>query len=53
MRIAIIGTGISGLSSALLLDRYVDIDVYEKATRIGGHSNTYTQPIEQLYDNTY
>ncbi|MBL6602629.1 MAG: FAD-dependent oxidoreductase [Alphaproteobacteria bacterium] len=40
MRIAIIGTGISGLSSALLLDRYVDIDVYEKATRIGGHSNT-------------
>ena len=40
MRIAIIGTGISGLASALLLDRYIDIDVYEKDARIGGHSNT-------------
>jgi predicted NAD/FAD-binding protein len=41
-RIAIIGTGISGLGSALLLHPEHDITVYEKAARIGGHSRTVT-----------
>ncbi len=41
-RIAIIGTGISGLGSAYLLHRDHDITVYEKAPRIGGHSRTVT-----------
>jgi predicted NAD/FAD-binding protein len=39
-RIAIIGTGISGLSAAWLLHGRHDITVYEKAARIGGHSRT-------------
>jgi predicted NAD/FAD-binding protein len=40
MRIAIIGTGIAGLSAAWLLNQRHDITVYEADDRIGGHSNT-------------
>ncbi len=38
--IAIIGSGISGLSAAWLLSRSADVTLYEKALRPGGHSNT-------------
>lgn len=41
-RIAIIGTGISGLGSAFLLNPQHEITVYEKEPRIGGHSRTVT-----------
>src|SRR5689334_6278006 len=41
-RIAIIGTGISGLGAAYILNRRHDITVYEKQDRIGGHSRTVT-----------
>lgn len=41
-RIAIIGTGISGMSAAWMLAPDHDITVYESASRIGGHSNTVT-----------
>ena len=41
-RIAIIGTGISGLGSAYLLHPQHEITVYEKAARVGGHSRTVT-----------
>ena len=40
MKIAIIGTGISGLGAAYLLHPHHDVTVYEKDTRIGGHSRT-------------
>jgi predicted NAD/FAD-binding protein len=39
-RIAIIGTGISGLTVAWLLHRRHDITVFEREDRIGGHSHT-------------
>lgn len=39
-KIAIVGTGISGLGAAYLLQRENNITVYEKAARIGGHSRT-------------
>lgn len=39
-KIAIIGTGISGLSAAWLLARHHNVTVYEAAYRVGGHSNT-------------
>lgn len=39
-RIAIVGTGISGMSAAWLLSQRHDVTVYEQADRIGGHSNT-------------
>jgi predicted NAD/FAD-binding protein len=41
-KIAIVGTGISGLGTAWLLHPHHEITVYEKAPRIGGHSRTVT-----------
>ena len=40
MKIAIIGSGISGLTSAYLLDPQHDVTVFESGDRIGGHTNT-------------
>jgi predicted NAD/FAD-binding protein len=40
MRIAIVGTGISGLVCAHLLHPHHDITVFEAADRIGGHTNS-------------
>jgi hypothetical protein len=39
-RIAVIGTGISGLAAAWLLSQRHDVTVYERDRRLGGHSNT-------------
>jgi len=40
MKIAIIGSGISGLTAAYVLNRKHDITVFEKSDRIGGHTAT-------------
>jgi len=40
MRIAIVGTGVSGLVAAHKLHREHEIVVYEAAARLGGHSHT-------------
>jgi predicted NAD/FAD-binding protein len=40
--IAIIGSGISGMSAAWLLSQRHDVTVFEKDARTGGHSNTVT-----------
>jgi len=45
-KIAVIGAGISGLSSAWLLSKNHDVRVYEKNSWIGGHSNTQIVPTE-------
>ena len=42
MKIAIIGTGISGLTAAYLLNRKHDIIVFEKNDYIGGHTHTHS-----------
>jgi len=39
-RVAIIGTGISGMAAAYFLNRVADITVFEKDSRPGGHANT-------------
>lgn len=41
-QIAVVGTGISGMSAAWLLSRQHDVTVYERDGRLGGHSNTVT-----------
>jgi predicted NAD/FAD-binding protein len=40
MKIAIIGSGISGLTAAYLLNRQHDISVFEASDWIGGHTHT-------------
>jgi predicted NAD/FAD-binding protein len=39
-KVAIVGTGISGMSAAYFLNRVADITVFEKEGRPGGHANT-------------
>ena len=41
MKIAVIGSGISGLSSAYFLSKKHKVDLYEKDNHFGGHSFTY------------
>lgn len=41
-RIAVIGAGVAGLTSAYLLSRKYTVDLYEKNDYIGGHTNTVT-----------
>jgi predicted NAD/FAD-binding protein len=40
MKIAVIGAGVAGLGAAWLLSRRHEVVLYEKNTRLGGHSNT-------------
>ncbi len=40
MRIAVVGSGISGISAAWLLSPHHEVDVYEAADRLGGHAHT-------------
>lgn len=39
-KIAIVGSGISGISAAYYLNNSFDVHVYEKADYVGGHTNT-------------
>lgn len=41
MRIAVVGSGISGLAAAFLLSRRHEVTVFEKQDRLGGHSHTH------------
>lgn len=44
LNIAVVGTGIAGMSAAWLLSRKHRVTVYEKAARPGGHSHTVDVP---------
>lgn len=41
MRLAVIGSGISGMASAWLLSRAHEVDLYESNAYIGGHTHTH------------
>jgi uncharacterized protein len=41
-RIAVIGSGISGLATAYYLSRVHEVSVFERETRLGGHTHTVT-----------
>ena len=43
-RIAVVGSGISGLSCAWLLSQAHEVTLYEADDRLGGHSNTVDAP---------
>ncbi|WP_455824607.1 NAD(P)/FAD-dependent oxidoreductase [Pseudomonas graminis] len=46
MKVAIIGSGIAGLTSAYLLSRRHDIVLFEAGERIGGHTHTVNVTVE-------
>ena len=43
-RIAVVGSGIAGLSCAWLMSRSHDVTLFEADDRVGGHSNTVEAP---------
>ena len=47
MKIAIIGSGISGLSAAYYLSNGHEVDLFEKDLRLGGHTHTHTLELEK------
>lgn len=40
MRIAVVGSGISGVTAAYMLSKHHDVTLYEKNATLGGHTNT-------------
>ena len=48
MKIAIIGSGISGLSAAYYLSGEHEVDLFEKDLRLGGHTHTHTLELEKI-----
>jgi len=47
LKIAVIGSGISGLAAAWLLSERHDVTLYEAEDRLGGHANTVGAPSPQ------
>jgi len=45
-KVAVVGSGISGISAAWFLSQQHDVTLFEKNAKIGGHTNTITLDIE-------
>ncbi|MBV6631457.1 MAG: FAD-dependent oxidoreductase [Alphaproteobacteria bacterium] len=52
-KIAVIGSGITGLGAAWLLSRGHDVHVFEADNRLGGHSNTVVTPAGDPVDTGF
>jgi predicted NAD/FAD-binding protein len=45
VRIAVIGSGISGLGAAYVLSRTHHVEIFEREPRLGGHAHTHDVPL--------
>jgi predicted NAD/FAD-binding protein len=43
-KIAVVGSGVAGLTAAYVLQRHADVSVYESHDRLGGHADTHDVP---------
>ncbi|MBM29903.1 MAG: dehydrogenase [Gammaproteobacteria bacterium] len=41
MKVAVVGSGISGLASAYYLQRFSEVTIFEAESRLGGHTDTH------------
>jgi predicted NAD/FAD-binding protein len=41
MRVAVVGAGVAGITSALALSKGAEVTVFEKESRLGGHAHTH------------
>ena len=48
MKIAIIGSGISGLSAAFYLSKKHNVDLFEREDHFGGHAHTIDLKIDAM-----
>ena len=46
MKIAVVGSGISGLGAAYILGKNHQVDLYEKDQRLGGHTHTHALELD-------
>ena len=46
MKVAVVGSGISGLSAAYYLSKKYKVDLFEKEGHFGGHSYTINIPYD-------
>ena len=42
VKIAVVGSGVAGLTCGHVLDPYADVTLFEADSRLGGHANTFT-----------
>lgn len=45
-KVAVVGSGISGLSAAWFLSQHHEVTLFEKNAKLGGHTNTLTVEVE-------
>ncbi|MFJ5860240.1 NAD(P)/FAD-dependent oxidoreductase [Pseudarthrobacter sp. NPDC092439] len=43
-RVAVVGSGVAGLTAAYVLSRHDDVTVFEADARLGGHAHTHDMP---------
>ena len=49
LKIAVVGSGVAGLTAAYLLNKKHDVTLIEKEDRVGGHTRTLTLSLSLIH----